>query len=560
MTATASAVVNGLISGAGAITMNTGTITADSSWTNTGVTVPGTSTVYFTNNHAQTLRGNFYNVEFSGAGTKTLSTTTTVNNTMTIDLGATFSIGTSTLNFPATGTPLVNNGTLTGTTGTIAFTGAGTQNVPGLTYRNLTFTGVGEKIISGSPVLVGNLTNSSPMTISTDALVSITGNWVNNNPAEFLTTGSLTLTGSISGAGSITMGSGTITLGTNWTNTGGLTPGTGTVEYNGAVGQTVRGTNYNNLIFSGAGAKTIATGTTISLAGNWTTDSPVTMSGTAGADIAGNIAGSGSITMGSGTIALEGNWTNNGTLTPGTGMIHYDGGTQSVGTQNYYQLQISESGVKSLTGNTLVSNLLTINSPAALNLGSYDLTISGSGTPVVATGTLQAATSTVKYTNAASTTIAALDYYNLDGTGGSRTLASTGTIGIADTFTPGAGAYTITGSTVHFNGTIEQTIPAFNYHNLHASGGDRILNPAGIIGIAGDFVPGAGSFTVTTSTVNFNGLGPQNLPDFTFNELILSEAGVKTMLTGTSLTANTITIQDGAVLDIEGTSVLTITN
>ncbi|WP_305661861.1 hypothetical protein [Daejeonella sp.] len=560
MIATASAVVNGLISGSGAITMDTGTITADSSWTNSGVTVPGTSTVYFTNDHAQTLRGNFYSVEFSGAGTKTLSTTTTVNNTMTIGLGTTLSIGTSTLNFPATGTPLVNNGTLTGTTGVIAFTGSGTQNVPGLTYRNLTFTGIGEKIISDSPVIVGNLTNSSPMTISTDALVSITGNWVNNNTAELLTTGSLTLTGSISGAGAISMGSGTITVATNWTNTGGLTPGTGTVEYNGAVAQTVRGTNYHNLIFSGPGTKTIATGTTITLGSNWTTDSPVTMSGSAGANIAGDIAGSGSITMGSGIITLEGNWTNNGTLTPGTGMVHYDGGTQSVGAQDYYRLQISEIGVKTLAGNTGVSNLLTINTPGTLNLGSFDLTISGSGTPVLATGTLQPVTSTVKYTNAAATTIAALDYYSLDGSGGTRTLASSGTIGIAGTFTPGAGAYTITGSTIHFNGSGVQTIPAFNYQNLNATGGNRILDPVGTIGIAGDFTPGAGSFTIITSTVNFNGLTSQTLPEFTFNDLILSETGVKTLLTGTTLTANTITIQDGAVLDIEGTSVLTIIN
>lgn len=264
--------------------------------------------------------------------------------------------------------------------------------------------------------------------------------------------------------------------------------------------------------------------------------------------------------MGSGTIALEGNWTNNGTLVPGTGIVHYDGAIQLVGAQNYYNLQISISGVKTLDGNTGVSNVLTLNTPATLNLSSFDLTISGSGTPVLATGILQPGTSTVKYTNAAATTIAALDYYSLDGSGGARTLASSGTIGIAGTFTPGLGAYTITDSSIHFNGSSAQTIPAFNYFNLIGSGGDRILDPVGTIGIAGDFTPGAGSYTLTTSTVNFNGLTAQTLPEFTFNELILSETGVKTLLTGTALTANTITIQDGAVLDMEGTSVLNVTN
>lgn len=559
MTATASAIVTGLISGAGAITMDTGTITADSSWTNTGVTVPGTSTVYFTNAYAQTIRGNFYNVEFSGVGTKSLSSTMNVNNVMTIGAECTFSIVSSTLNFSATGTPLINNGILTGTTGTIAFTGSGTQNVPGLSYRNLTFTGVGEKIISGTPVLVGNLTNSSPMTVSSDALVTITGNWVNNNPAELITNASLSLTGSISGAGAISMGSGTISLEASWTNTGGLTPGTGTVEYNGAVSQTIRGTNYYNLIFSGAGTKTIASATTISVGNNWTTDSPVTMTGSASANITNDLAGEGSITMGSGTIALEGDWVNSGALSPGTGLVHYDGGTQNIGDYNYYRLQISASGVKTLTGNTGVSNLLTISSPGILNLSSFNLTISGSGTPVVATGTIQPGTSTVLYSSASLTTIKALDYYNLDAGSGDRILDPSGDITIAATFTPGAGAYTNTNSTIHFNGVTEQTIPAFNYFNLTGTGGDRILAPSGIIGIAGVFTPGAGSYTIETSTINFNGSSNQTIPEFTFHDLILSGSGTKSLLTETTVSVNALNIEDGPSLELPGTAVINIT-
>lgn len=560
MTGTASAVVTGTISGVGAITMNTGTITIGSNWTNTGVTDPGTSTVYFTSDNSQTIRGNFYNIELSGTGLKSLSTTTNVSNIITISSGSTFSILSRTLNLSGGGTPIVNNGTLTGTTGIIAFTGLDTQNVPGLTYRNLTFTGIGEKIITGTPVLIGNLNNSSPMTIATDALVTITGNWINNNTAELLTNGAVTLTGSISAAGAITMGSGFITLGTNWTNTGGLTPGTGTVEYNGDGNQTVRGIDYNNLVFSGAGTKTIVSGTSITLTGNWTIDSPVAMSGSAGADIVGNIAGSGSITMGSGTIALEGNWTNNGTLTAGTGTVNYDGATQLVFAQNYYKLEISETGVKTLTGNTEVTNRLTINTPGTLNLGAFDLTISGSGTPLIVSGTLQPASSTVKFTNAALTTIAAVDYNNLDGTGGSRTLASAGTIGIAGTFTPGAGTYTITGSTIHFNGSGEQIIPEFDYQSLITTGGNRILDPLGPIGIAADFTPGAGTFTVTGSIVNFNGLLPQIIPAFTFNELILSNTSTKTILSDTIVSVYKITIQTGAVLNLEGTAVLNVSN
>ena len=43
---------------------------------------------------------------------------------------------------------------------------------------------------------------------------------------------------------------------------------------------------------------------------------------------------------------------------------------------------------------------------------------------------------------------------------------STSIIGIAGTFTPGAGTYTITGSAIDFNGAGAQTIPAFAFNNI----------------------------------------------------------------------------------------------
>ena len=62
-------------------------------------------------------------------------------------------------------------------------------------------------------------------------------------------------------------------------------------------------------------------------------------------------------------------------------------------------------------------------------------------------------------------------YNNLVGSGGNRTL-STSTIGIAGTLTPGAGSYTITGSAIDFNGVGAQTIPAFAFNNLTISNGN----------------------------------------------------------------------------------------
>ena len=75
-------------------------------------------------------------------------------------------------------------------------------------------------------------------------------------------------------------------------------------------------------------------------------------------------------------------------------------------------------------------------------------------------------------------------------------------------------------STVDYNGSGNQTISAQNYGNLTTSlNGTRTITLAnsGTIGIAGTFSPagGATSYTNTGSTVSFNGTGgSQNIPAF----------------------------------------------
>ena len=100
-------------------------------------------------------------------------------------------------------------------------------------------------------------------------------------------------------------------------------------------------------------------------------------------------------------------------------------------------------------------------------------------------------------------TIPAFNYNNLTSSStGARTLASSGTIAVAGTFTPGTNAYTVTGSTVNFNGAGAQTIPAFAYNNLTSSStGARTLASSGTVGVAGTFTPGTNAYTVTGSTV-----------------------------------------------------------
>jgi len=90
-------------------------------------------------------------------------------------------------------------------------------------------------------------------------------------------------------------------------------------------------------------------------------------------------------------------------------------------------------------------------------------------------------------------TIRPVNYFNLASTDdGDRILSSTGTIGVANVFTPHTNVYFISGSTVNFNKTTAgQTIPAFTFNNIRISGGGSVtktlaghINIEGTLGIA----------------------------------------------------------------------------
>jgi hypothetical protein len=106
----------------------------------------------------------------------------------------------------------------------------------------------------------------------------------------------------------------------------------------------------------------------------------------------------------------------------------------------------------------------------------------------------------------------------------------------------------VAGGTVGFIGSISQTIPAYNYNNLTSSStGSRTLANSGTISIAGVFTAGTNTYTTTGSTVNFNGGGAQSIPALNYNNLTLSNAGVKTLDAGTTGIAGTLSITGTAI-------------
>lgn len=130
---------------------------------------------------------------------------------------------------------------------------------------------------------------------------------------------------------------------------------------------------------------------------------------------------------------------------------------------------------------------------------------------------------------------------------GNFTIA-TGTFNTAAGFPAVTGVIDVSGGTVGFTGTGAQTIPAYNYNNLTSSAaGSRTLAGSGTIGIAGSFTPGTNSYTISGSTVNFNGNGPQIIPAFNFNHLTLGNAGIKTFSAGTTGVAGVLSITGSAV-------------
>lgn len=109
---------------------------------------------------------------------------------------------------------------------------------------------------------------------------------------------------------------------------------------------------------------------------------------------------------------------------------------------------------------------------------------------------------------------------------------------------------------VIFYSTSSQTIPSGTYNSISTTtSGNRTFSSAGTIEISGTFTPGTGTYTTTSSTVNFNSTGAQTIPALTsssYNNLTISNAGTKSL--GGSITVlGTLNVAHASgILDING--------
>lgn len=317
----------------------------DSAFLSTGSFTAETSTVrWISNETAQDISSvTYYNVEFGGSSIKTTYTFTTILNNFTmtgtasttasanLSIGGDFTIGngntynTAAFNLTVTGTTTIG----AGTGGTLAITNA----TPVITFGNLTLNAGGTltNTVNDSYTITGTFTNNGNYNSGTGTITfsgtskSFEGS-TQTTFANLDISGSYTLnsdiiyTGTLSGAGSLTMGS-TGTLNINSATNPSVTTfdastSGNTVNYNLAGAQSVLAKTYHHLSFSNSGVKTFAGNTTVS--GNFNLNNTADMDGstfilTFKGDITTN-TGATNIVLTNAKIILDGSSTQNITV------------------------------------------------------------------------------------------------------------------------------------------------------------------------------------------------------------------------------------------------------
>ena len=479
----------------------------------------------------------------TGANSVIVGISTGVVN-VTINAGATLNVANRTLT--TTGF-FVNNGTLTGTTGIIALTGNFTNTgnftltTGRLTIANGNFNNSGNFTLTGAGRLLlgGNYSTSGTITLNT-GLVQFTG--TANQTIQGFTTlgivsllktggvatfignviaGGLTINGSggtlhlgsglthtfsgawtrSAGTGILDCGSSLMKIGGSILGTGGtFIAGTGTVDYYSLGNQTTAAVLYNNLILSGTGIKTFATTPTV--------NGKLTIAGTATV-----VVSTGVVTYGP-NATLEYNTSNARTVTSEEWITPF---TASGGVIINGSLLITLNLAKTFNN----SVPLMVNSGGKLGLSTVLLTLNGDlinngGSITGTTGGVAIAGPTNQNIGAFSTT----------GTISMLKIAGTATF----TGAVSGGALTINGTGGILNlgsGLIHNLTGIVTLTNGILNGGSSSLNvnansAAAWNGIGTNFIAGTG-------TVNFNGVAQTLAAASTFNNLIFSNSGLKTL-------------------------------
>jgi hypothetical protein len=578
--------LSGTITGANSGVLKTANIAATPAITS-GVTWGGTVQFSALTGSQDFPAGTYNHLTFDNtSGTNTAQGAVVVNGTFATTAGGTVDMST----YQLTGTlTAANNGVLTtgcnsnppitsGKTwgGTVQFTdAAGAQFVPAGTFNNLKFdntsatnTAVGDLVVNGTLTTTGGASGTLDLaTYALSGTVTPAGLGVmktSNTSSTPLTTGK-TWTGTVQYA--LTSGGQTIMAGTYATltllNTSGTNTASGDLIANTALTTTAGGTL--DMV-------------TNSLTGTLTT---ITHNGTIN-------------TQNTSATPFATGKTWGGT----TGLINYNGASQTVvtGTYTSVDIQLSNSGTKTLPGSTIGGNLIMSGSVSATTVASFAVTgnLTMSGTSAFTTGA--AFTLTGNLTVGDGTTFTAAGFTLTitgtttvgGGTSGNLTISSStavktftglvtinssatwnnsgnsaltfkGGITSVPTFTGGSGIHSFLTNAQALTGTF--TIPSVTITTITVTNNNTLTVSTDLTGTGGltqangavlnlGGTSGITSLTasVSTNTVNYTGAG-QTINTSTFHDLNFTGSGTKT--TGGNFTVNNnLTIADGITLSI----------
>ena len=583
------------------------------------ITLGASSTIVYNNaiaNQNVTSRA-YSNVTFTGTATKTLIGAISIanNGTMTVSASSVLDASTFLISFGTTATAAItgtlktantfgfsglttttivstNNPTITlGSASTIEYNnGVSNQNITARAYANLSITGASTKFLTGAT----SIGNSAALNVTTSAILDAVGYVI-----SFGTSASANIVSATVRTSNVNGLSGSAITTFNFTNSPTISLGvTSTIDYYNAGAQTVSArTDYANLTVSGnranatltfqagtigvSGAVTLsATNVVYSVTGN-----TFNYKGAGQTVVAFNynnldLAGATSTVFSSGIASVAGTFAPASITAASAGTIAFNGtGAQTVPAFTYNNLTVS--GARGNATVTLANGVVALTGTLSFTATSVSYSVTGN---------------TVNY-KGISQTINAFNYNNLDLTGATTPVFTSGTVGIAGSLTPGTATSASTG-TIDFNSSTAQTIAAFGFYNLTASGtGAKTLGGSvtvganlsesaslnlnnynlsvtgnfsqsngtltggtGTLDVKGDFTRSGGTFTASTSMVSLSGSSTQNISGInglSFSTLSLSGTGAKLFTSGENISITNFTVASTTTLGLTAASATT---
>jgi gliding motility-associated-like protein len=378
--------------------------------------------------------------------------------------------------------------------------------------------------------ILAQVINNTGAAISVSSIAVVNSKDLSNTSGSLGNNGTINLTGNFSNGGT-SGGNGLFNITGNWTNTNIFNPGTSTVTFNGTINQTIThwssGENFYKLIINNPGniitqvalpgdsltvnndltitAGTLSLGPSTSKlkVGGRATITAVGSaliydnSRTQTATISDILSGAGVINMSGGNLPhvlnLAGSTNAIGTFTTSpasSSTVNYYGITQTVfPAANYRNLTISNSGVKTLQGNSVV-NLRLLISGGTFDLGTVPTTLNVLGsTKIIGSLAFDGTTPKTVTLNDSLTGAGAID---MSGGNLAHRLLLNGTVNSIGTYSSG------TGSTVDYILNGNQSVFISNdYRNM------RIIG-SGVKTLYGD-ITAKGILTMSSGDINSNG-------------------------------------------------------